>query len=72
MTSGDAFTPELFLCHFQNESFEIQARQVFTDPLQTVRQVLSHTILSALLTLRIEIGRAKDSLPASSNPLLWK
>jgi hypothetical protein len=60
----DAFASELLAGHFQNKGFELCARQIFADALESAHEVFAHAILSALLTLEIESKGAEDRFPA--------
>jgi len=55
----------------RNESFEIDAGEVFARMLQPEREILSNTILSTLRIFRGDVGRVKDVFPRDSDPFLW-
>jgi len=55
----------------RNESFEIDAGEVFARMLQPEREILSNTILSTLRIFRGDVGRVKDVFPSDSDAFLW-
>lgn len=52
----NAFTPQLLASHLRNEIVEIHSREMLADMFQSVRQVLSHTILPGLWAFWIGVG----------------
>jgi len=64
--SGNAFTPQLFASHVGQQNIELQFRQVFADPLEAERQILSYTLLTALHISAVDSARIQENIREAS------